>query len=255
MANTKIRRFWVLAATATAVPLMFASIVAACTALATMDSPQSGKAVEPGSTVEGTGKGFSAASPNEVEIRFDKRDGEVLWHGRPSPQGTVNFSFKVPNVPSGQYVILGVQNDASGNPVAGSPARMSLEIQGPPPSGSSSPAPATAPEQAPTPAASPAPASSAAPARERAVAPAVASPVAPATASEVPALAPAPETAPVPAPAATPGMKRTMTVPSGSGSLLLPLALVGAGILLTMGAAAYALSSRREAPTAARFRR
>lgn len=255
MANTKIRKFWVLAATATAVPLMFASIVAACTALATMDSPQSGKAVEPGSTVEGTGKGFSAASPNEVEIRFDKRDGEVLWHGRPTPQGNITYSFKVPNVPSGQYVILGVQNDASGKPVSGSPARMSLNIQGPPPSGSSTPAPAAAPEQAPAPASQPAPASSPAPARERAVAPAVASPVAPATATDAPAVAPAAEPAPVPAPAAAPGMKRTMTVPSGSGSLLLPLALVGAGILLTMGAAAYALSGRREAPTAARFRR
>ncbi len=255
--TTKMQRIWVLAAAAMGALLLSASIVAACTALATMDSPQSGQAVEPGQEVKGTGRGFSGQSPNPVEIRFEKRTGELLWSQRASLQGTIDFSFKVPNVPAGQYVVLAIQNDASGNPVSGTPARMSLEVAGapassqpPPPAAGQQPAQPAASEPAP----SPAPRAVAAPRS-----PATASPVAPASPPEVAPVAT--EAAPVPAaPAAAPApapssMKRSMTVPASSGSLLLPLLLVGTGLLLTMGAAALALSGRRDRPSIARSRR
>jgi len=254
-----------LVAAAVAVPLVAASIAYACAALASL-SVNPG-AAEAGQTVTGYGQSFSnthggSPSVEPVVVRFNSRSGPVLWSGRPDSSGNISFSFVVPKAAPGQYTIIATQNNADGQPAPGTPARAAFQVTGTPepaaapvavapaePPAPAAPAAATSPAPAPravtrtvapAPAAAPAPAPVAAPAPEAAVAPA------PVPAPEA-AVAPAP--APAPAPAAeAPARRSVMVSMEGSnGSPWLAIALVGLGLVLTLGATALVLAGRREA--------
>jgi len=220
MKDLKRRRLAVAVAGVVAVPVLAASIAYACGALASLSvSPASG---DVGTTVHGSGKGFSNAhgsspSTEPVYVRLGSRTGAILWEGRPDSAGDISFAFTVPNVAPGSYTILATQNNADGTPAAGTPARATFQVTGPvaapvaaTPAIPEDPAPAPATAAAPAPAqsASPAPAATPAPApatRTR-VAPAPAAAAAPApapAAARAPAIAtPAPEAIPAPAAAA-----------------------------------------------------
>lgn len=113
--------------------LALATIAYACAPQATLDI-EGGSANPPqgdgtaggfaaGQEVDGAGHGFTPGAP--VEIRFDQLDGPVLWSGTAGTEGTFSFSFEVPDVEPGHYVILGDQKTWSGDP-----ARVVLEVTG-----------------------------------------------------------------------------------------------------------------------------
>ncbi|MGH9154970.1 MAG: hypothetical protein ACRD1K_03770, partial [Acidimicrobiales bacterium] len=252
-----------------AVPLLVASFAYACAALATLSvNPGSADA---GQTVSGFGQSFSnthggAPSIEPVVVRFNSRTGPVLWSGRPDNAGNISFSFVTPKVAPGQYTVIATQNNADGQPAPGTPARAAFQVTGvaepvvaPVVAAPSEPAAApvaAAPVAAATPAparvAAPAPAVTPAPVAAPAVTPApvaVATPVAPAPE----AIAPAPVVTPAPAPAAaapseTPARRSVMvSMADSGGSPWLAIALVGLGLVLSLGATALVLAGRRDA--------
>ena len=261
------RRLFALGFGLVALPVAAASLAYACIPLTTLAlNPTQG---DPGQIINGGGKGFgTASSSGPVMVRLDNANGPLLWSGRPDPNGNLNFTFQVPRVGSGSYAVLALQNNVDGRPQAGTPARAEFTVTGQqavappqqtpaPPQGTSTPAPAGARQSAA--ATAPAPAGQAAPsaATSSAVGPDVvpATGVAPGTA---PAVAPgsAPAVSPVPAvvgdarsPAGSidPSPRSTMVQSRGStGSPVLPLVLVGAGLLVTLAATASAIAARRE---------
>jgi len=259
----------------------------ACVSLATLSLSSDSGTV--GSTVTGSGKGFSGmmgavatnvpAQPSPVDIRFGSRSGPVLWTGLPSNTGEINFSFQVPASEPGEAVVFATQYNANGSAVSGTPARASFTVTAPPAAPAApaaavvEPAPAVTPAPAAAPAATPAPArvrvapratpTAAAPARAVAPAPApVVAPVAPAPAP-VTEVAPAPVVAPVAPPAAeataapAPARRSVMVsmASDSDGSPALAIALVGIGLVLALGASAVVLASRRDSKAAAGARR
>lgn len=178
MATTQ-RRLLVLVLGAMAGVVVAASAAFACANLAAITL--STNTAAPGSTVEFRGDAFrdGPAEPQEegpdavtdVVVRWNSRSGEELWSGR-SENRTVTGSFTVPDVSAGHYMVVATQYYVeSGAPVAGAPARASIEVTGAPASsgavasasaeqGGAAPAasdesaaPAPAPEEAPAPAA------------------------------------------------------------------------------------------------------
>lgn len=137
MGEAVLRRGLLLVVGVAAAVLMAGAAAYACTAFATLEFASSAEA--PGAVVEGTGKGFRAShgqSPGgEVRVRWDRRDGAVLWAGPASEDGTVAFDFTVPDVPSGHYVIIATQSttdretgEETETPVYGTPGRQSFEV-------------------------------------------------------------------------------------------------------------------------------
>ena len=103
----------------------------ACVDLATIELAQ-GEA-RPGDQVAGTGKGFAddhggAPGPEPVVVRFGSATGSVVWSGRPAADHTIAFSFTVPAVPPGEYLIVAMQTTADGTPAPGTPARDVLTV-------------------------------------------------------------------------------------------------------------------------------
>lgn len=246
-----------------AAPVVAASIAYACGALATMSlNPGQG---DPGTTINGVGRGFSSQG-EPVVVRFGGSKGQVLWSGRPDANGSTNMAFQVPNVNPGSYTIMATQNNQDGQPVPGSPARAELTVTGRP-IVNSAPTQQAGPSQQPvatSPAAAPQGANSVAPAAASpAPQPAAAGSVDPATGQVVtpaPAVAPAAQPAPGAAPVAAPvpavgsanrssasnvAPRSTMVGTRSSGSPALPLALVGAGLVLTLAATASVIAGRR----------
>ena len=165
MKDLKRRRLAVAVAGVVAVPVLAASIAYACGALASLSvSPASG---DVGTTVHGSGKGFSNAhgsspSTEPVYVRLGSRTGAILWEGRPDSAGDISFAFTVPNVAPGSYTILATQNNADGTPAAGTPARATFQVTGPVAAPvAATPAIPEDPAPAPATAAAPAPAQSA----------------------------------------------------------------------------------------------
>ncbi len=245
-----------------AAPVVAASIAYACTALATLSlNPGQG---DPGTTVNGVGRGFSSVG-EPVVVRLGGSNGQVLWSGRPDANGSANVSFQIPgSLTAGSYVIMATQNNADGQPIPGSPARSEFTVTGRPVESSTPPQPA-APTQQPAsaPAAAPRGASSVAPTAAPAAQPAVAGSVdpvtgqvvAPAAAASASAAPAAPGAAPVAVPVPAVGSNRntasnvaprsTMVGTRSTGSPVLPMALVGAGLLLTLAATASVIAGRR----------
>ena len=112
-----------------AVPLAVASLAFACGRLATLKLDRaSGRA---GATVDAVGRNFNtnaAASP--VALRFNSRNGRVLWEGRADQRGMVRATFTIPRARAGHYVIVATQEVAEGRPAAGTPGRAPLRVRG-----------------------------------------------------------------------------------------------------------------------------
>lgn len=130
----RLRRLLVVTFLAIVLPVGAASLAYACTALATL-TVNTGSAA-PGQTITGTGKGFNGgghgtpAGGTPVELRWNTRNGPVVATAPLlDAAGNISFSFAVPNVPAGQYVLIGVQtNPATGTPFYGTPARQAVRI-------------------------------------------------------------------------------------------------------------------------------
>lgn len=126
-------RLVLLAAAATAALMVTAAVASACTAMAVLDFDQAAPA--PGDEVTGSGQGFQAShgqtQTQDVVLRFDTRDGQELAQATAGADGTIDFSFEVPDdAAGGHHVIVATQRDAQGTPVYGTPARQSLEVAG-----------------------------------------------------------------------------------------------------------------------------
>lgn len=131
---------------AVAIPLAVVATAFACANLTTLKLDRG--AVAPGSDVTAYGRNFNS-NPNAstVTLRFNGRNGRVLWEGRPASNGKLTGTFKAPNVQAGQYVIVATQTGVDGRPAAGTPGRAPIRIKG---GASSSAAPAPAGPSGPT---------------------------------------------------------------------------------------------------------
>lgn len=149
-----VRRGLLLAIAVFAGLLLVSAAAYACTAMATFKF--SDASAPAGSFVQGTGKGFRAShggsAGGPVEIRFERRDGALLWVGDAADDGTITFGFTLPEeATAGYHVFVAVQNDQSGNPVYGTPGRQSLEVVASASAAAGSPAaPAHAPAAQPS---------------------------------------------------------------------------------------------------------
>lgn len=112
-----------------AVPLAIASLAFACARLATLKLDRAGG--RPGAETNAVGVNFNNnAESSPVAIRFNSRNGRILWQGRADRRGRIKGSFKIPNARPGDYVIVATQQTAEGRPAAGTPGRAPLEIRG-----------------------------------------------------------------------------------------------------------------------------
>jgi hypothetical protein len=120
------RKFWFLTGTcAMAVPLVVAAAAFACGSLATLKLNRT--TATPGAEVSAVGGNYSSspqASP--VQLRFNGRNGTLLWEGRPSSTGRIKATFTFPRARTGAYVILATQTAPDGRPVPGTPGRAPL---------------------------------------------------------------------------------------------------------------------------------
>lgn len=80
-----------------------------------------------GSTVSGSGGGFSPAG-SAVQLHLDRPTAATLWSGAPDRGGAVAFSFTVPSVAAGSHTIVATQTGRDGDPVSGTPATAPLQI-------------------------------------------------------------------------------------------------------------------------------
>ena len=113
----------VFVALAVAVP---AGLAFACVGVMSLTTDVS--RVEPGGTVQVTGRSFAQGAP--VEIRLDSPTGQLLTTA-PAPTSTMTSQFTVPvvipaDVPRGQHLLVAIQNYHHMN--AGAPARATLQV-------------------------------------------------------------------------------------------------------------------------------
>lgn len=136
---------------AVALPLAVVATAFACANLATLKLDRGGVAA--GTEVTAYGRNFNSnAAASTVTLRFNSRNGRVLWEGRPLSNGKLTGKFAAPAVQPGQYVILATQKGVDGRPAAGTPGRAPLSIKSgaassavPPPSSSGGPTMPSAP--------------------------------------------------------------------------------------------------------------
>ena len=247
-----------------AMVVLVGSAAWACTPQAGIKgSPSSGTA---GTKVTITGSTFDPAG-GPVKVWWGGSGRELLGEINVSSTRAFTFTFEVPSSANGgAHIVAATQNDANGNPVAGSPANMTFRVDGAPAAAPAASVVQGVPDETsvlePTPATADAPAAAAAPApaaaRATRTAPApvpapAAAPAAAATAAPAPVVAatepaPAPVAAPAeafrtPAPVAEPAVAAVDPARSESGTsgwLLAGLAVlalgslaVGTGIVLT----------------------
>lgn len=115
-----------------AVPLAVASAAWACGVLTTLSLDQ--KVATPGSTLTATGRNWNAnATASVVRLRLQSRSGTELVPGgiTPTTDRKISKQFTLPaSLSPGWYVVLGTQFNANGSPVAGTPGRTTLRVQG-----------------------------------------------------------------------------------------------------------------------------
>ena len=258
------RRAWYLAGGVVVAPLVAASIAYACTALATLSLNPS--QAQPGQTVNGRGAGFvphhgDAPGAEPVRIRFNSVSGRVLTSATPDANGRISFSFSTPDEAPGNYVIVATQNNTQGRPASGTPARAAFRIlpksatpasAGQPGSPQRAGAGQLAPGGARSPSAVAAPGTPGQPASQAAAAPGAPGATPPPGQSAGPAAAPSPAGGPARAPSTR---RSTMMASGSSGSPLLAIGLVAAGLILTLGGGALVLAGRRDQRALARLRR
>lgn len=255
----------------------------ACTPQASLKlSPTAGPV---GTKITVTGSTFDASGQAAKVWWGGPSKGQLLGTATVKADRTFSLVITVPSTSGGINLVSATQNDAAGQPIAGSPVNATFRVdapaaapapanvQGDPDSTVTEPAAAAAPieEPAPAPAVTPAPAPASAPrVRVAPSAPARTATPAPAPAPAPAAAAPATETAPAPAAApapvtpapetatAAPPARRSVMVSMASdsdGSPALAIALVGVGLVLALGASALVLAGRRsdrKAPARAR---
>jgi len=117
-----------------AIPLGVAATAFACGSLATLKLNRATAGA--GDPVRAAGGNFnSSAQASTVQVRFNGRNGRVLWEGRPNANGRLIAAFDAPAARPGYYVIVATQTGPDGRPAAGTPGRAPLRIK--PASGSS----------------------------------------------------------------------------------------------------------------------
>ena len=113
------------------VPLVVAATAGACGLLASLrtDVP----VASPGQTITVTGTNYSddLTTNTPVQIRWNSRTGPVIAQATPVG-GAISQQVTVPaNADPGWYVLNGTQyNISTGQPVAGTPGRTTLRVQG-----------------------------------------------------------------------------------------------------------------------------
>lgn len=110
--------------------LAAAATAYACTASASIILDDKA-AVLPGQEVHGSGEGFSASdAAGDVAVHFNSLSGDVVWSGSPAGDGTISFSFTVPEgAEAGHYTITATQYlTATRQMVPGTPARDVLKV-------------------------------------------------------------------------------------------------------------------------------
>ncbi|MBA2725044.1 MAG: hypothetical protein H0U53_03560 [Actinobacteria bacterium] len=110
--------------------LAAAATAYACTASASIILDDKA-AVLPGQVVQGSGEGFNATdAAGEVAVHFNSLSGDVVWSGSPAGDGTISFSFTVPEeAEAGHYTITATQYLTSTRQlVPGTPARDVLRV-------------------------------------------------------------------------------------------------------------------------------
>lgn len=131
---------------AVGIPLAVVATAFACANLSTLKLDRG--AVAAGGDVTAYGRNFNSnPRASTVTLRFNGRNGRVLWEGSPQSNGKLTGTFKAPSVQPGQYVILATQKGVDGRPAAGTPGRAPLKIRG---GAASSAAPAPAGANGPT---------------------------------------------------------------------------------------------------------
>jgi hypothetical protein len=118
-------------------PLGVASTAWACAALATLSI--SDKVVQPGQTVNITGKGFSdshagtTTGDSRVALRLRTRNGAVIGEQLEVFNRSIETKMTMPrDMKSGYYVMLATQTKADGTARAGTPARVAFRVSGGP---------------------------------------------------------------------------------------------------------------------------
>lgn len=129
---TTQKRLLVLVLGTMAGMLMAASAAFACANLTTINL--STQSAAPGSTVDFRADAFRDSTDenpaSDIVVHWDAQDGPALASG-PSVNRTLEGSFTVPDVESGQYIVVATQYYIdTGDPVPGAPARQSIEVTG-----------------------------------------------------------------------------------------------------------------------------
>jgi hypothetical protein len=91
-------------------------------------TPSSGP---PGTVVNVVGSGFNGSTATTapgVQLRLSTRDAEPMKTATVSPQNTIADSFPIPNVPPGEYLVLGTQTSIRGAHLFGTPGRAKLRV-------------------------------------------------------------------------------------------------------------------------------
>jgi len=123
------RKHWFLTGIcAIALPLAVVATAFACGSLATLKLNRA--TAKAGNTVRAVGGNFNSnAKASAVQLRFNGRNGRVLWEGRPATNGRFTADFEMPSATPGQYVILATQTGPDGRPAAGTPGRAPLKMR------------------------------------------------------------------------------------------------------------------------------
>ncbi len=113
-----------------ALPLAVASAAWACGVLTTLSLDQ--KVAAPGSTLTATGRNWSTnATASVVTLRLQSRSGTTLTTVTPTSDRRISKGFTLPaSLSPGWYVVLATQFNANGSPVAGTPGRTTVRVQG-----------------------------------------------------------------------------------------------------------------------------
>ncbi len=123
------RRFAVLASVGIlGLPLAVVATAYACANLSTMKLDRAN--ATPRTKVSFVGRNFNSnAAASPVTVRWNGRNGEVLFTGRPGRNGRLSGTFSVPKASSGYYVLVATQTAPNGRPAAGTPGRAPLRVR------------------------------------------------------------------------------------------------------------------------------
>lgn len=122
------RRFAVLAAVGiTAVPLVVVATAFACANLVSAKLDRA--SASPGTQVQFMARNLNSnPAASDVSIRWNNRNGAVLFTGRPDRSGKLSTKITVPNVRPGYYIVMATQIGPNGKPAAGSPGRAVVKV-------------------------------------------------------------------------------------------------------------------------------